>query len=1041
MTTPTTEPIIVDLKSLPIDNVGVYSSPFQLRRTILVENRFINRPHNGIDLPVGINTAIKAVEDGVATWTRNPSGYGLYIDINHTGKNYISRYAHLNQVRIGNGDFVKAGTIIGYSGGDPNNPPNNLVNAGLSTGPHLHFEIILNGTPIDPLPSLERKLGQSFQKTQTSTRTTSAVANILKPPGITPYIASLDSFHPNIQYELTRRSYATETIHSHMPFVKLTSLSFIAENNRSGGLGAYCPTLGPHGEKNITFEEIYTPQDGRSAIGYATYENDNGTFTRQRVIVEETAGETDAPNIPMPGIISMSTERSTAGPMGIRGGLFKANVKIMAHSVSQLNALLRYFLRPATRVVLEFGRMSSNPAETIVPFDWKRSIADITAELRDIVVANKNQREFIQQYVYNNNGNYDIFIGYVVNFKVNYTGKNTYEIDLTIHSIQQFEVPVQITGAQSLCKDAPSYIDPCKVIDISGYFNPGENWSDDVISFNKLLAAVVKGDNAPAVLQPWRNHVITLLKGESDASDSYLISWKFFTDVVMNDQTYGLPKIFQLLENVDLETKKLLSRSTIVPFNDSFLDIKPDKLQNAQVSWHKNLRSINPSVMVIYNKTASPESSREQIVELIRRVEGAAFTSDVRNEDVENKIIQNQEVGSFDPIVDSDSTASISSLYKGIWLNSTVIIKAFESVDTLSMAINKLLVDMNTATEGFWNLQLLSDDTNDPGIHVVDMGSSKQINKSIRPDTDITQLLLRDFSEEPDSQEDFDRDTGMEGGKNIPKYLYQFNRKTKQFGTNDIGSELLDIKLEASLPQVIAVQAIAGIGGVAQQGTWEAINIEELKQLTLFPEVYPNCNQGDRRNTNNVCGNQSSNQSSINFTDPYGPRGTVTEQYRRLNRQLTGLVKKFIGTFGSALWLFEPDKISMMKQLTTDAEFSARHPFNSSNLTKTTVDLTLPGIGGIQLFQAFSVARVPNILNSGYYVVTKVGHEFTTDRGWITKIQGRFRYKPRRQQVAFPGSMRLADNINSGGGEYESGERIDIFNPNAFLTARVNIRP
>ena len=79
------------------------------------------------------------------------------------------------------------------------------------------------------------------------------------------------------------------------------------------------------------------------------------------------------------------------------------------------------------------------------------------------------------------------------------------------------------------------------------------------------------------------------------------------------------------------------------------------------------------------------------------------------------------------------------------------------------------------------------------------------------------------------------------------------------------------------------------------------------------------------------------------------------------------------------------------------AQFSApaaAHAFNSSNLTKTVVDVTLPGIGGINLFQSFLVDRVPSIIDRGFYVVTKITHEFTVQNGWITKIQGRFRYRP-----------------------------------------------
>jgi hypothetical protein len=76
-------------------------------------------------------------------------------------------------------------------------------------------------------------------------------------------------------------------------------------------------------------------------------------------------------------------------------------------------------------VILEFGRMSSNPEEEIVPFNWNRSKDEITKDLEPLVTATQDQREFIKTYVYGSKGNYDIFIGYVVNFKLNYTGKNT----------------------------------------------------------------------------------------------------------------------------------------------------------------------------------------------------------------------------------------------------------------------------------------------------------------------------------------------------------------------------------------------------------------------------------------------------------------------------------------------------------------------------------------------------------------------------------------------------------------------------------------
>jgi murein DD-endopeptidase MepM/ murein hydrolase activator NlpD len=66
--------------------------------------------------------------------------YGYYIDIDH-GNGVMTRYGHLVQLSsLRAGQFVRLGDFIGYSG-----------STGYSTGPHLHFEIRLNGRPVDPL--------------------------------------------------------------------------------------------------------------------------------------------------------------------------------------------------------------------------------------------------------------------------------------------------------------------------------------------------------------------------------------------------------------------------------------------------------------------------------------------------------------------------------------------------------------------------------------------------------------------------------------------------------------------------------------------------------------------------------------------------------------------------------------------------------------------------------------------------------------------------------------------------------------------------
>ena len=111
--------------------------------------------------------------------------------------------------------------------------------------------------------------------------------------------------------------------------------------------------------------------------------------------------------------------------------------------------------------------------------------------------------------------------------------------------------------------------------------------------------------------------------------------------------------------------------------------------------------------------------------------------------------------------------------------------------------------------------------------------------------------------------------------------------------------------------------------------------------------------------------------------------------------------------FGTALYDIELDPSEMLYELNKDSksgetnsdDIPTAHAFNSSNLTKTVVDLTLPGIGGIELFQSFLVDRVPSILDRGFYVVTKVSHEFSINSGWITKLTGRFRFYPNKSNT------------------------------------------
>jgi murein DD-endopeptidase MepM/ murein hydrolase activator NlpD len=98
------------------------------------------RPHQGVDYSARKGTPVSAIGDGIVTQAGWSGGYGNLVEINHRN-GYRSRYGHLSRFgRVRRGGMVSQGTVIGYVG-----------STGMSTGPHLHFEVRVNGVPRNPL--------------------------------------------------------------------------------------------------------------------------------------------------------------------------------------------------------------------------------------------------------------------------------------------------------------------------------------------------------------------------------------------------------------------------------------------------------------------------------------------------------------------------------------------------------------------------------------------------------------------------------------------------------------------------------------------------------------------------------------------------------------------------------------------------------------------------------------------------------------------------------------------------------------------------
>lgn len=100
--------------------------------------------HPGTDLRATVGTPVYAAAGGYVAWTKLGKAYGNYLMLVHPG-NMATIYAHLSKFAVEPDTYVRRGDLIGYSGGMPGQK-----GAGLSTGPHLHFEVRQNGIPVNP---------------------------------------------------------------------------------------------------------------------------------------------------------------------------------------------------------------------------------------------------------------------------------------------------------------------------------------------------------------------------------------------------------------------------------------------------------------------------------------------------------------------------------------------------------------------------------------------------------------------------------------------------------------------------------------------------------------------------------------------------------------------------------------------------------------------------------------------------------------------------------------------------------------------------
>ena len=121
---------------MPVKDVTL-TSDYGMRNHPILRQR---KQHNGVDLAAAHGTPVYATADGMVGMAQYYGSYGNYVQIEHGGE-MQTRFAHLSSYTVNQGDRVKKGELIGYIG-----------STGRSTGPHLHYEVRVEGQPVNPVP-------------------------------------------------------------------------------------------------------------------------------------------------------------------------------------------------------------------------------------------------------------------------------------------------------------------------------------------------------------------------------------------------------------------------------------------------------------------------------------------------------------------------------------------------------------------------------------------------------------------------------------------------------------------------------------------------------------------------------------------------------------------------------------------------------------------------------------------------------------------------------------------------------------------------
>ena len=535
---------------------------------------------------------------------------------------------------------------------------------------------------------------------------------------------------------LDNRTMLNNTVQLAMPFVKATTTLQLKNVIGEGNVGF---SLGMHGiDQDVKYEDMYSARNSNlPLIGYTYGENGQ----TRRVYATNPSEDIAASIFDTRAKLFSSTDYSKIAPPGItqvtigrnkNGLLASAQLNISVPSLIQLESLHRTFLIPGIGMVLEWGQQfaqESNvrtdvgelPDISYAMFPWHNR-----AKLKELLTRlGKNEVglvEILNKYVYPTQGQYMWMFGRVANFSINANVDGSFDCTVKIVGPSEDSWAYSTKNTIVPAKDATTpFFCASDTNSVSSYF------SNTTVGLNlKTALDATLGGKAP-ILGAWKQHVVKFDLGNkkggeptaddpkantsqasfADAEDAYFMTWRYFVNVILNNDTHGVKAIFK---RAGLDQSVLNKIGTLLPYADGpnrspLLDIPGkeyiDDPMESFVGMNKYLRSTDPSVLIIVNEDAAkwaasnPQYNRPGIPQ-----EFLKPTSD------SNKF---SSLGWFDQAgnaYNKPNKKDRAFLSTGVWLNHKAVIEAMLGGETIIRGISNLLNRLNSATLNYWQLTL-----------------------------------------------------------------------------------------------------------------------------------------------------------------------------------------------------------------------------------------------------------------------------------------------------------------------------------------------